>query len=38
LYSAKIIIEILLVDILFASPGAGRKRRRRRSAASLCHD
>jgi hypothetical protein len=36
-YRAEIVIEILVVDRLSASAGAGRKRRRR-SAAPSCHD
>jgi len=36
-YRAEIVIEILVVDRSSASPGAGRKRRRR-SAAPSCHD
>jgi len=34
----EIVIEILVVDGSSASPGAGRKRRRRRSVAPSCHD
>jgi len=36
-YRAGIVIEILVVDRSSASPGAGRKRRRR-SVAPSCHD
>jgi len=36
-YRAEIVIEIVVVDRSAASPGAGRKRRRR-SAAPSCHD
>jgi hypothetical protein len=36
-YRAEIVIEILFVDRLSASPGAARKRRRR-SVAPCCHD
>jgi len=37
-YCAQMIIEILIMDMSPSSPGAGRKRRKRRSAASSCHD
>jgi len=37
MYRAEIVIEILVVDRSSASPGAGRKRRRR-SVAPSCHD
>jgi len=37
-YRAQIVIEILIVDRLSASPSAVKKRRRRRSAAPSCHD
>jgi len=37
-YCAEIVIEILVVHTLSASPGAGRKHRRRRCAAHSCHD
>jgi len=36
-YRAEIVVEILVVDRSSASPGAGRKRKRR-SAAPSCHD
>jgi len=37
-YHAEIILEILIVDTLSASPCAGRKRRRNRCVAPWCHD
>jgi len=36
-YRAEIVIEMLIVDKSSGYPGAGRKRRRR-SAATSCHD
>jgi len=35
---AEMVIKILVVDRLPASPCPGRKRRRRRSAVPSCHD
>jgi len=38
-YRAEIVIEILIVDRSSASPGAGRKRRKRSAGgAPSCHD
>jgi len=37
-YRAGIVIKILVMDRLSASPGAGWKRRKRRSAVASFHD
>jgi len=37
-YRAEIVLQILVVDRSLAAPGAGRRWRRRRSAAPSCDD
>jgi len=37
-YRAEVVISILVVDRLSASPRAGRKRRGRKSVVPCCHD